>query len=336
MIREYLTARDLAKRPRPRDIVEGLLFEGCMSLWAGPAKSGKSLLLNDLAHAVATGESWAGREVDKSDVLYLPLEGVGMLYDRIRAWEMAKGKKSPLIFSPTPINLLIDGKHVDEIIEYVEANGIRLVVFDTFARATAGVQENSKDEISLAIAALDRIKDETGAHVAIAHHHGHGAKRARGSSDLLAAPDLIVDLERIKGADERFATITANRHGKEGETLRFTLEPVKTDIRDSRGRFVQSAVVKLQGEWFEDHTAKDPNELSERERAALDIIKAKVKLFGAIPRNELASYVRGAGWGPIDAKGKRAWPTAFKRALDSLEGAGAIEINSNDVIGILQ
>lgn len=332
MIREYLTAAELSKRKRPRDIVDGLLFEGCMSMWAGAAKSGKSFLLLDLAHAVATGQSWAGRDVDKAGALYIPLEGVGMLYDRIRAWEMAHKQPSPLIFSPTPLNLLIDEKHVEEIIEYVEDNDVRLVVLDTFARATAGAQENAKEEISIAIAALDRIKDETGAHVAFAHHHGHGAKRARGSSDLLAAPDLIVDLERIKGADERHATVTANRHGKEGDTLRFTLEPVKTDIRDARGRSVESAIVKIQGEWFEDHDAKAPSSLTELQLAVLDTLRPKAKLLGALGREEAQRYLRRAGWGPLDAKGKRTWPMAFNRALDALQDAGKIEIDSNDSI----
>lgn len=332
MIREYLTAAELAKRPRPRDIVEGLLFEGCMSMWAGAAKSGKSFLLLDLAHAVATGHTWAGRDVDKGAVLYIPLEGVGMLHDRIRAWEITHKQASPLIFSPTPLNLLIDEKHVEEIIEYVEDNDVRLVVLDTFARATAGAQENAKEEISLAIAALDRIKDESGAHVAIVHHHGHGAKRARGSSDLLAAPDLIVDLERIKGAEERNATITANRHGKEGETLRFTLESIKTDIRDSRGRAVESAVVRLQGEWFEDHEAKPASELTDRDAAALEILRPKAKLLGAIGREEAQRFLRRAGWGPLKAKGKRTWPMAFNRSLEALEEAGAIEVDSNDSI----
>lgn len=337
MIREYLTAADLAKRPRPRDIVEGLLYEGCMSMWAGPAKCGKTYLLLDLARAVASGTSWGGREVDKGGVLYIPLEGVGMLYDRIRAQEMATGQPSPLIFSPTPLNLLVDDKHVDEVIDYSEDNDVRLVIFDTFARATAGAQENAKEEISLAIAALDRIKDETGAHVAFAHHHGHGAKRARGSSDLLAAPDLIVDLERIKGSDERLAIITANRHGKEGETLRFTLEPMKTDIRDARNRAVMSAVVKLQGEWFEDLTQKeDEMKLTDLESKALDILgKHNARLLGPLSREDARALLSRKGWRPRkEGEADSAWRTAFARTMESLEKKGAIEFDSNGAIGV--
>jgi hypothetical protein len=330
MKREYLTSADLAKRPRPRDIVEGLIYEGCMSLWAGPAKSGKTFLLTDLAHAVATGRAWAGRAVDKGGVLYIPLEGVGMLYDRIRAWEIANKQRSPIIFSPTPLNLLTDTEHVEEIMDYVEENEVRLVVLDTLARATAGIQENAKEEISLAVAALDRIKDETGAHIAVTHHHGHGAKRARGSSDLLAAPDLIVDLEHAKGADERTATVTANRHGKEGETMRFTLEPVKTDIVDARGRAVMSANVKLLGEWFEDHDASDAGDgLSERERAALDVLRPYLRSL-PMARKDALKRLRREGWGPTGAKGERTWSMAAGRALRALEDAGIIDMDSND------
>lgn len=342
MTREYLTADDLRKLERPHDFVEGLLYERCMSIWAGAPKSGKSYLLLDLAHAVACGAPWAGREVDKGNVLVIVLEGAGLLYDRVRAWEMKTGRKSPVVFSPTPLNLHTDdGDAVSEIVSYVRDNDVSLVIIDTMARATAGGNESSFEDTSVVIAALDRIKDEGGAHVAIAHHHGHGAKRARGSSDLIAAPDLIVDLERIKGSDERHATISENRHGKDGETLRFTLEQLKTDIIDSRGRAVVSATVTLQGEWFEDATAEadDADKLTGLEESALTILRARARhsdFLGPLSRDDARRLLRAKNWNGAADKSADTWGRAFRRVLEKLEEKGRIEIDSADELEIVR
>lgn len=337
MTREYLTADDLRKLPRPHDFVEGLLYEKCMSVWAGAPKSGKSYLLLSLAHAVACGNSWAGRSVDKGNVLVIVLEGVGLLYDRVRAWEIETGQSSPLIFSPTPLNLLTDDDAIADIIEYVREHDVKLVILDTLARATSGGNESAFEDMSVAIAALDRIKDEGGAHIAVVHHSGYGRAGPRGSSDIVAAPDLIVQIERIKGAEERHATITENRHGKDGETLRFTLAPAKTDIIDSRGNAVVSATVKLYGEWFEE-VADEPGKLTELEASALAILQARAKhsrLLGAISRDEARRLMRKANWNPAAAeKSADTWGRAFRRVLESLSQKGRIDFDSADELEI--
>lgn len=327
MSREFLTVADLKRRPRPRDFVERLLYEGCMSVWAGAPKSGKSFLLLDLAHAVACGRRWAGRDVDKGKVLIIPLEGVGLLYDRVRAWELEHGAKSPLIFSPDPLNLLTDDDAISDIIDFVREENVRLVILDTLARATAGAKESSFEDMSAAIAALDRIKDESGAHIAVVHHSGYSRAGPRGSSDIVAAPDLIVQIEREKGSPQRTARISENRHGKDGEVLRFTLEARTLDFSDARGKPVSSSIVQLAGEWFEDHGAEAEGEKPAPggvDALALDTL-AKLKNRNArtqIPLTASAyrKALRRDEW-RADLK-PASWARAFRRLMEKLEGTG--------------
>jgi hypothetical protein len=72
---------------------------------------------------------------------------------------------------------------------------IRLVVVDTLSRAMAGGNENAPDDMSAFIRNIDRIRQETGAHVLIVHHCGKdAAKGARGHSCLRAATDTKIEL----------------------------------------------------------------------------------------------------------------------------------------------
>jgi hypothetical protein len=113
---------------------------------------------------------------------------------------------------------------------------VRMVIVDTVSRALAGGDENSSVDMGKLVAAVDRVKNETKAHVMLVHHSGKDAsKGARGHSLLKGNVDTEIaveggdgertvivrvekqrDLERTRPCSFRLRQIHlgTNRHGK--------------------------------------------------------------------------------------------------------------------------
>ena len=117
--------------------------------------------------------------------------------DRAEAWSERSEEPIPekLLmpdFSSTP--QLTDPFHVEALCSYIEAEGVKLVVLDTYAMMTQGIEENSS--ASVPAEALGRLRKATkGGTVLIVHHSGKdSSKGLRGSTALLAAVDLTIEL----------------------------------------------------------------------------------------------------------------------------------------------
>jgi hypothetical protein len=313
---DFLSAAELAELQRPFDFLEGLLYEQQMSVVYGAPKVGKSFLILDMACAVGLGHSWAGRQCDARNVLVIPLEGRGTIIDRVRAWEIENKATCPLTFYPKPWNLT-SAKDVKKIIRYVRKRQVGLVIIDTLSRAIPDADENSATDMGKAIRAADSIC-RAGAHVMFAHH-ANKTGAMRGSNALIGAPDLVLKLTRT--GEQRMAAIEENRHGRDGEVLRFMLEPRRTDIVDARGKSVVSAVVKLEGEWFEDHDASEGTETAADDGDAV-VVTAFERLKGraelAVTRRALRAELRRIGWRD-DLTNSDSWGRAFRRAAGELE-----------------
>lgn len=108
----------------------------------------------------------------------------------------------------------------------VEEEGtlVELVIFDTFARliAAGGGDENLAKDQGKVFANVQRIKDATGAHVALVGHTGKDAERgARGSNALLGDVDVMVT---ISGEAVKTATVTKANDMPEGPLFSFKSE----------------------------------------------------------------------------------------------------------------
>jgi hypothetical protein len=325
---QFLTAAQLCARPRPNDFVDGLLYEGLLSIWFGAPKSGKSFLLFDLATHVALGLPWANRAVEQRNVLVIPLEGEGLLQDRVRAWEVHHVKKCPVVFSPFPLHLINDKDRIAEIIAYCKANNVGLIIIDTLARAMRGGNENDFADVSRALAGADRIRTATGAHVILVHHTTKDGKSARGHSDLIGNPDLLVEISKPDSQGEfRKAIITENRHGREGVGLQFRVETVETDMTNKRGDRVTSGVAIINTEGF-----KDMEEEEQRDDAkqALEVLR---RLYRLAPMIYDVDGIASTDWRmALDRAG--LWPDTtnpntrrsyFKRVKDRLVVAGLVD-----------
>ncbi|UXE04428.1 DNA primase/helicase [Mycobacterium phage Funsized] len=178
--------------PPPEYVIEGLIEHGGLSCIVGPPGMGKSTVVLDMACHIATGKSWQGRRTLKTRVLYLPGEGLSGAVQRLRAWEDAHQMDlgDDLLLGDSIILVKAENEAWGEIAAYIARQGIGVVIFDTFARMSSGLEENSATDVGIAVRRFDKLKELTNAGVCVVHHTGkHSPEVARGSSALNGALD---------------------------------------------------------------------------------------------------------------------------------------------------
>jgi hypothetical protein len=227
------------------DLVDGLLDAGGLSTWLGAPKGGKTANLVYLAYAVASGTEFHGHQAHAGLVVYIAAEGGNSTRKRfmaIRAHHGLKAQGIPLRIVPCPVDLgqkQGDTYHVVKLIQDAETDAGRkavLVVIDTLARATPGMDENDAQGMGMFIANMDFIRTQTGAHVAVVHHFGKDkTKGGRGSSAMPAALDSEFEVADF------VITNTNQRDREKASPLGFELLPVAIG-RQAEGQEVVSVV----------------------------------------------------------------------------------------------
>lgn len=182
-----LTVSGLAQLPPPTPLVDGFLYRGTLAQLAGHPGGGKTFAALGMSCALATGTRWNGSKVPEAvPVLYVAAEGSTGLLARIAAWCDVNGVpladvEGRLHVLPEPVQLG-DAEHVRQLTRMVRDTGAGLVVLDTRARCTLGLEENSATEQGLAVAAAETVIATTGAAVLVVHHLGAATQRGRGST----------------------------------------------------------------------------------------------------------------------------------------------------------
>jgi hypothetical protein len=183
--------RDL---PPPEYIIDGLIEHGGLSCIIGPPNAGKSTVALDMACHIATGRRWQGRQTLMTKVLYMPGEGLSGAIQRLIAWCDARGidendVSANLLLSDAILQLGASNEAWAEFGAYVARQGVGLIIFDTFARMSLRLEENSATDVGLAVARFDRVRQLTNAGVMVIHHTAKGQDFGRGSSALNGAMD---------------------------------------------------------------------------------------------------------------------------------------------------
>jgi hypothetical protein len=235
------------------DFVEGLLCESGMSVVYGETNCGKTFFMTDLAFHIAAGRRWRGREVEQGGVIYVALEGGFGIRNRLAALRLHYGTGStriPLGIVPCSINMLDPNADTGPLIELIKeaaANlgmSVKLVIIDTLSRAMNGGNENGSEDMGKLVKSADRIREQTGAHVAFVHHSGKDqAKGARGHSLLRAATDTEIEIVREVEVDLGIATVTKQRELEIDGQFGFKLKQVALGV-NRRGKEVTSCVIE--------------------------------------------------------------------------------------------
>lgn len=186
----------------PQWLLRDLLVTDSLAMLYGASGVGKSFVALDWAMTVSTGcAGTAMTDEDDGPVVYVAAEGAAGLKSRLDAWEAhhadtlerrREQSDDPLLVIDEAVNLG-DPARVNDMARALVEVRPALIVFDTLARCTAGLEENSARDMGVVVSHLDLLRRASGACVVIIHHSGKDATAgARGSSALRAAVDTEI------------------------------------------------------------------------------------------------------------------------------------------------
>ena len=186
----------------PDYLIDNFLETGILFQLFGRTGAGKSFLILDVAFCIASGIEWHEHEIKKPGaVLYILGEGMAGVTRRLAALKIKYGKEDqaiPFYISTVPAALTdIDFMLlVQESIKALPEIPV-LIIIDTLNMNFGAGNENSTQDMSIALMTSNSLRIETGATVALVHHSGHAAvDRSRGSSSLDAAMDRTYRLDK--------------------------------------------------------------------------------------------------------------------------------------------
>lgn len=182
-----LTIDELADLPQPEWLLPYKLPEGQTWVYGEPGV-GKTFLVLDWAASVAA----YGHEV-----IYCVGEGVKGFSKRVLAWRTAHrgADLSKLKVIPMTPHLL-DNRSVEAFHNIVQKYQPKLVVIDTWARASVGGDENSAKDMGRAISVLDTIYRVNDCSSIVVHHSQKAGGAERGSSAIRGAADATWEVVR--------------------------------------------------------------------------------------------------------------------------------------------
>ncbi len=205
--------------------IKALMPRPALGLIYGASGSGKTFFAGRAALDVSSGRDFLGLRTRRGPVAYVAAESPASVERRFAAWRDREGiADASLIVVDGDVNML-DPASVGRIIARIEAEGgASLIVIDTAAQASPGMDENTSEGMGALVAAMQRLRDAFGACVVIVHHAGKNeAAGARGHSSLRAAVDVEIEVRGQQGI--RTAKVTKSRDGEIGREVLFELRP---------------------------------------------------------------------------------------------------------------
>ena len=225
-------------------LIKNVLPDAGLIVLYGASGSGKTFVAIDLAYAIAMGIQWRGNRVKKGRVLIIAAEGGKGMSKRLKAY-LKHHKIDPndvdIGLLVVPPNFLLS-EDVTELAAAVSASGgADVIIVDTFAQVTPGANENSSEDVGLALANARALEMATGATVmAVAHSGKDVSKGIRGWSGMFAAADAVLEVVKYENGTRELHT-TKMKDGDDGLKWGFRLELVVVGV-DADGDPITSCV----------------------------------------------------------------------------------------------
>src|SRR5690348_5402723 len=145
-----LSLDDISNLPDPEPLIDGVVGHGTVTKLVGESGKGKSFVAIDWSLCIATGREWQGLKVRQGRVLYIAAEGAYGLKRRIKAWSQEFGRvpADSFVLVPEAVQLA-DVGHLQALV--LVAKDFDVVVIDTLARTSSGLEENSAKDMGVYI-----------------------------------------------------------------------------------------------------------------------------------------------------------------------------------------
>ncbi len=219
---------DLALEKEMRFVWEGLLARGCVTLLHAPPKTGKTYLLFGLLQAMTSGQPFLGLNAEHAGAVYMTEEGRATLNEkRVRfgindqapVWFLSRRERE---FARMPLkrSLRVAG-------EWAQQRGAGILVIDSLG-AWSGMQGEEENNASHTEEVFNLFKAEAAARnvaVLVIHHSQKNGNKARGSSALEAAADVIIRLAAPEDGSNRRTLLAKGRFSATPDRLEFDLTP---------------------------------------------------------------------------------------------------------------
>lgn len=208
-------------------LVKHWLFRNETCVLYGPTNVGKTFVVLNIAHHIASHTDWNGNRVMGGPVIYLASEGGRALMNRMVA--LPGGPSADFHLVTEAIDLFSDDIDVQAIVRLchdILGVGVSpaLIVIDTLARSMGNADENTAKDMNVVYKRVDSIRRQTGASVLLVHHSGKDVDRgSRGSTSLPGAVDTVIVCGKKDGL--RYIESDKQRNGENGLQAFFQLEP---------------------------------------------------------------------------------------------------------------
>ncbi|NKB39461.1 MAG: AAA family ATPase [Ilumatobacter sp.] len=184
-------------------------------LFAEP-KTGKTAIALTTALHIACGFDLGAFKVSEAGPsLYYALEGTRAIRLRVAAWKKRKREegidvpdKIPLFVVEGHANFLKEEMRKDEANKIIAANKycikngngpLKVVYLDTLTKAMSGGDQNSVEDTSHLFALIGELRAGGVTATVVFVHHKARAGHARGSSNIEAEPDVLLDVSKKGG-----------------------------------------------------------------------------------------------------------------------------------------
>lgn len=240
---KIVSGHSTTNEPPPDWLIKHVLPAADLIILYGASGSGKSFVALDMAMSIARGMPWRGHRTIKGRVLVIAAEGRGGVGKRLKAYgyyhQIGLEDLAVDVMGAAPNFLQKDD--IYEVVDSVRnAGGYDLVIVDTFAKTTPGANENAGEDMGLALANAQVLREVTMATIMLIHHSGKDAtKGARGWSGIKAAADAEIEINKQENGRE--IRLSKMKDGDDGLAWGFKLEVVETGV-DKDNEAVTSCV----------------------------------------------------------------------------------------------
>jgi RecA-family ATPase len=225
--------------PEPkRFIIPNFAPAGEVTMLYGAGSSGKSLLIQQLATALAVGVPTLGLFMGQAPTIYLTCEddaaqlhwrqhqickasGVDMDQLAGKFWSASlRGRLNNALGTFDKQGGFTPSLTYRRLSQLVRRTGAKLVGLDNVAYLFSG-NENVCGEVTQFVNALNRLADETGAAIILLGHPNKAGDSYSGSTAWLNAVRSQIALEHDAATDMRTLTVGKANYAQKGEVIRF-------------------------------------------------------------------------------------------------------------------